>query len=44
MISLVHITRRLFCDLTRRNRKLVRKINKYNKDLNIHETASKITS
>lgn len=36
------LNRRFFCDLNRRNKHLLRKANQYERDLHIHQKASKI--
>lgn len=42
MRSIVHITRRLFCDLNTKNRQFLRKLRKYEKDVYIHQKAADI--
>ena len=42
MRSIVHITRRLFCDLTVKNRLFTKKARRYEKDLYLHKKVSDI--
>lgn len=42
MRALINTTKRFFCDLQLKNRRFVKKANKYEKDLFIHAQASKI--
>lgn len=42
MRAILSVNRRFFCDLNRRNRQLLRKANNYERDLHIHQKASKI--
>lgn len=42
MRSVVTITRRLFCDLSMKNKAFLRKVRKYENDIYIHQKASKI--
>lgn len=43
MRSILHITKRLFCDLTVKNKQFLKKIRKYEKDIFIHEKAGNVT-
>lgn len=43
MRTIVHVSRRLFCDLTVKNKRFNRKVSKYQKDFYIHQKASQIT-
>ena len=42
MRSIITITRRLFCDLSIKNKRFVKKLSRYQKDIFIHQKASKI--
>ena len=43
MRTMVLISRRMFCDLTAKNKKFMRKVGRYEKDFYIHQKASQIT-
>ena len=43
MRNLTLVSRRMFCDLAKRNKHFVRKTGRYEKDFYIHQKASAIT-
>lgn len=43
MIAIVRINRQFFSDFVERNQQFIKKINKYNQQLNQHQRVSQIT-
>jgi hypothetical protein len=43
MITIVRINRQFFSDFVERNQQFIKKINKYNQQLNQHQRVSQIT-